>query len=502
MALPHLAFARRLAAAFIRAVEDVVVDEGGGVDQLHHHREVEMARADIAGGAAGEQRQRRAEALATALDGVGHVTLHRRVERSRLPPDPLLDRVKLGVDQFEGELQRVAGVGRGGMGFLHRRQDKGGAEEVKPGGGEFAGTYYEVAGVRTHRKAAGLPAALGIVLPPMRSPLLPCPECDGLSRREFLKTSLGGMAAVSAGGILLPGAAMAAPTPTSKSETLVASLYKTLSEEQRKAVCHPFDHPLRQEVDNNWHINKHSVGKFYSKDQQEMVRQIFVGLHSPEYAERVMEQVEHDNKSDGGFGGGAIALFGEPGSGKFEFVLSGRHGTRRCDGDSVEGAAFGGPIFYGHAPKQFNETPDHPANIYWYQAKRANEVFQMLDGKQRETALLTESRDEEAKDTVKLAGPGAKIAGLPVGSLSADQRAHVRKVMADVLAPFRKEDADEALKLIDASGFEKLHLSFYKNQDIGNDGVWDVWQIEGPSMIWYFRGKPHVHVWVHIKGAA
>lgn len=33
----------------------------------------------------------------------------------------------------------------------------------------------------------------------------------------------------------------------------------------------------------------------------------------------------------------------------FEFVLTGRHCTRRCDGDSVEGAAFGGPLFYGHA---------------------------------------------------------------------------------------------------------------------------------------------------------
>jgi hypothetical protein len=35
--------------------------------------------------------------------------------------------------------------------------------------------------------------------------------------------------------------------------------------------------------------------------------------------------------------------------------------------------------------------------------------------------------------------------------------------------------------------------------DIGNDGVWDVWQIEGPFMRWYFRGSPHVHTWVHVR---
>jgi hypothetical protein len=321
------------------------------------------------------------------------------------------------------------------------------------------------------------------------------------SRRDFIKTGLGGLAAASAAGLALPGSGMAAPTAASKSETLAATLYKSLSSEQRAAVCYAFDDPLRQKVDNNWHINKHSVGKFYSADQQQMIRDIFTGLHSPEYAAQVMQQVEHDNKGDGGFGGAAIALFGEPGTGKFEFVFTGRHVTRRCDGDSVEGAAFGGPIFYGHAPKTFNEAPDHPGNIYWYQAKRANEVFQMLDGKQREAALVANSRDEDATDTVKLSGKSAELPGLPVGSLSVDQRAHVRKVMADVLAPFRKEDADEAMKLIDP-GFDKLHLSFSNKEDIGNDGVWDVWQIEGPSMVWYFRGKPHVHVWVNVRANA
>src|SRR5213596_3336792 len=82
----------------------------------------------------------------------------------------------------------------------------------------------------------------------------------------------------------------------------------------------------------------------------------------------VLEQVEHDNSGAGGFGACSVALFGEPGTGKFEFVLSGRHVTRRCDGDSVEGAAFGGPIFYGHAALSDEEAADHPGNIYWYQA--------------------------------------------------------------------------------------------------------------------------------------
>jgi hypothetical protein len=285
------------------------------------------------------------------------------------------------------------------------------------------------------------------------------------------------------------------------SETLVTSLYKSLTEVQKQAVTFPFDHPLRSKVDNNWQITDKKLGQFFTPDQQAMVRELFMGLHSPEYAERVMKQVEHDS-GKAGLGGCAIALFGEPGTGKFEFVLTGRHVTRRCDGNSVEGAAFGGPIFYGHAAMSDNEAADHPGNVYWYQAVRANHVFKMLDGKQRELALLAEPREEQGTATVKLTGQRTGLPGIPVNELSRDQKEEVRKVMADVLAPFRKVDADEALKLVENNGFDDLHMAFYKNHDIGHDGVWDVWQIEGPAMVWYFRGAPHVHTWVHIRERA
>jgi hypothetical protein len=327
-----------------------------------------------------------------------------------------------------------------------------------------------------------------------------CTDCAGSSRRDFLKTTLAAAAATSIGGIPIIGRAADAVTKP-KSETLVATLSKSLTEPQRKALCFPWDHLLRTEVDNNWHVTEQHIGSFLDADQQQMVREIFLGLHSPEYAEKVFKQVE-DDSGKAGFGDSSIALFGEPGTGKFEFVLTGRHCTRRCDGDSTEGAAFGGPIFYGHAAQGFNEKPDHPGNAYWYQAVRANEVFQMLDGKQRAVALRNKGRMEQGSETVRLKGKTEGLPGIPLSELTHDQQGHVRKVMADLLAPFRKEDADEALKYIEAAGIEKLHMAFYKDQDIGNDGVWDVWQLEGPNMVWYFRGDPHVHVWVNVKAQA
>src|SRR5947207_13814236 len=280
-----------------------------------------------------------------------------------------------------------------------------------------------------------------------------CECCAGVTRRTFLKTTMVGAAAVSASPLsaLAGSQAEKVAAKRAKPETLVTTLYRSLSEEQKKSVCFSFDHPLRSKVDNNWMITDKKISSFFTKDQQAMIHEIFVGLHSPEYADKVVQQVEHDGGKEG-FGGCAIAVFGQPGSGKFEFVLSGRHVTRRCDGDSVEGAAFGGPIFYGHAAKSFNEPADHPGNVYWYQARRANEVFQMLDGKQRQMALLDEPREEKGTDTVKLTGKSTGLAGIPVGALSRDQKELVRKVMADVLAPFRKADADEAMKLIEKNG--------------------------------------------------
>ena len=322
------------------------------------------------------------------------------------------------------------------------------------------------------------------------------------TRRAFIKTS----AATAAGAALLPTASIQgtfAKTNQKKatSETLVKTLYDSLSPRQRDNVCFDFNHRLRHEIDNNWFIvRKHRIGDSYTKDQQAMIREIFMKMHSDEYADEVMRQVVDDG-GRGGFEECSVALFSKPNTGKFQFVLTGRHTTRRCDGDSVEGTAFGGPIFYGYAGESFYEKPHHPGNVYWFQAKRANNVFDMMDGKQRKLALLGESRGENGPKTVELTGKKKGLAGIPMSELSSDQKNEVLNVLDDLLLPFREADRKESLKLIEKSGFDHLHLSFYKNEDVGNDGVWDVFQIEGPHMIWYFRGDPHVHSWVHIKGS-
>jgi hypothetical protein len=346
--------------------------------------------------------------------------------------------------------------------------------------------------------------------------------CNEISSRRQLLRRATGVAAIGAAAStglfdLVVGrtasAADAAKTvakAASTSETLVAQLYGSLNEQQKKTLCFPFDHALRLKVDNNWTIVKQTIKDALNPDQCDLVKQIFMGLHSPEYAQKVFDQVEHDGGGkDTFYADCAVAMFGQPGDttagdgasdkSKFEFVLTGRHCTRRCDGNSGEGAAFGGPIFYGHAAKSFNEKADHEGNAYWFQALRANEVYKALDGKQQKLALLDAGRKEQGTKTVELTGKKQGLPGIPMSELTKDQQGLVQKTLADLLAPFRKADADEAMKLVEAGGMENLHMAFFKAGDIGNDGVWDVWQVEGPSMVWYFRGAPHVHTWVNIR---
>ena len=319
---------------------------------------------------------------------------------------------------------------------------------------------------------------------------MPNDQSGRMNRRQFVQTTGLGAVALATG---------AAGTPSASSETIVSQLYDSLSEDQRSKVTFPFDHPLRSKIDNNWHITPHRIGDFYSADQQAMIRDIFRGLHNPDFYDKVEYHIQEDA---GGLKNYSIALFGEPGTGQFEFVLTGRHCTARCDGDSVEGVAFGGPILYGHAANSFNEEPHHPDNVYWYQAKRANEVYQALDGKQRQMALLGDPRPEQATATIALNKRG-EVPGIPLSELSPDQKGLVEAVLDDLILPFRNEDREEVMKLIrDAGGIPALSMSFYKNMDIGSDGVWDVWQLESPTMLWYFRGAPHVHTWVNVRQRA
>ena len=327
-------------------------------------------------------------------------------------------------------------------------------------------------------------------------------------RRQFLQSSAAGLLAAGSGGLFsgallnVTQAAEAAKHPVA--ETAVRDLYATLTDVQKKSIAFAWDHKdsnrglLRTHVNNNWQITKPDVdSKFYTDEQKQIVRTIFEGLIHPDWHARYYKQIEDDN---GGFGlNQTIALFGTPDDENFEFVMTGRHMTLRCDGKQADHIAFGGPIFYGHdAGGSMSEAPDHPGNVFWEQALEANQVYQMLDGKQRKQAEVARTPNE---GDCAFRPAGEQRPGLPVSEMSADQQAALQKVLLKLIEPYRQSDRDEIVACLKKQGgLENCSLAFYTDNDLGKDRVWDNWRLEGPAFVWHFRGAPHVHVWVNIAG--
>lgn len=328
-----------------------------------------------------------------------------------------------------------------------------------------------------------------------------CPDCDVATNRRQFMGQAGGIA-LAAGGLhslSLPSHCMAAPTAV-PAETWVTELYKTLSDSQRKIVCLPFEHEKRFRISANWQITEPEIGSdFYSTEQRGLIDKILRSVTSEDGYQRFLRQMDDDA---GGIESYSIALFGQPGTGKFEWEMTGRHLTIRADGDSVENAAFGGPIVYGHG--EGDSESGLRGNVFAYQVKMANVVFLALDEQQRAKALLQQA---PAESDVALRGEQDGFPGIRIGELSSDQKDLVEMTIKIILAPYRESDVEEALRLLkQGGGLDNLRLSFYKTDadgepDLGEDGEWEIWRLEGPTFVWHFRGQPHVHTYVNIGQA-
>ncbi len=309
-----------------------------------------------------------------------------------------------------------------------------------------------------------------------------------VDRRQFFNVAGGATAAVALGG-LFQSHLFAGPTASSAAETAVTELYKTLSDKQKSTICFGFNHQLRSTIDANWNITKPEIGDdFYTDKQRTLIDQVVRGITSQDGYETIIHQMNDDA---GGMKAYSVAIFGEPGSGDFEFELTGRHLTLRADGNSVDKAAFGGPIVYGHGVEE-------PAdNLYFRQTQQTNEVFQALDADQMVKALVKTKAPKETAVAIK--GEGGSFEGIAVSELKDDQKQLVQKTLGVLLSPYRQEDRDEVMEIVkDSGGMDKLHMAFYQQGDLKSDKIWDMWRVEGPSFVWHFRGAPHVHAYINI----
>jgi hypothetical protein len=315
---------------------------------------------------------------------------------------------------------------------------------------------------------------------------------DSVDRRKFLRQAGGGAAALTVAGSL-PGLAFGRDAASAAtSETIVKHLYDSLTPGQKEAVCFGWDYDdgdrglLRTHVNNNWNITDSIVNSdFYTDDQRKMIRDIFEGIIHPDWHAKIDQQLDDDA---GGFGEEqSLAIFGKPGSDQFEFVMTGRHMTLRCDGNSADHVAFGGPIFYGHAADGFNEGPAHKGNVFWEQALAANGVYQMLDGKQRR---LAEAPHTPREGRAGFRGKAGEFDGIPIQELSSDQKEEVQKVLTKLIEPYRQPDRDEVLSCLKSQGGGWMAVTLHSTLMLtsvttgcGTTGGWKVRRLSGISAV-------------------
>jgi hypothetical protein len=328
-----------------------------------------------------------------------------------------------------------------------------------------------------------------------------CPECDGIDRRELLRYVSIAPAAIAVGASLKPAVARAAeevlPMPREwkpPAEALVKELYTSMTDDQKKSVCRPYDNAARLSVNPNRALDK-TIGTVYTKPQQELIERILRELSTGD--DISWKQISRGGTWDASktFGNTGANIFGDPIKGKYAFLFTGHHLTLRCDGEPTDGVAFGGPIYYGHTPNGYADN-----NVFSYQTKQAAKFYDALDKGQREKATIEKGNPGEGARSVKLPG---EPRGVGYKDLSGDQKELMSLVMRDLLSPFRKEDVDEVMAVIkQTGGMDKLQFAFfsenYEGSKTSEKQPWSFWRIEGPGFIWNFRVLPHVHTFVNI----
>ena len=192
----------------------------------------------------------------------------------------------------------------------------------------------------------------------------------------------------------------------------------------------------------------------------------------------------------------ARSIYGEPVEGKkFSLVFCGHHLTVRCDGNSEEATAFGGPLYYGHSPSGYART-----NVFFDQTKAVTERLRRARREAAKVAVMPGKWKDE-HGTIQPPKKDAAVPGLCFADMTRDQKELVEKVMKELVSPYRKEDGDEVMEIIKANGgMEKINLAFYQEGKNTDKEPWTYWRLEGPGFVWSFRALPHIHTFVYING--
>src|SRR5262249_39137598 len=126
----------------------------------------------------------------------------------------------------------------------------------------------------------------------------------------------------------------------------------------------------------------------------------------------------------------------------------------------------------------------------------AQRLLRSLDSGRRKQALVEEA---PVQTQIETQGPRGSFVGIPVAELPPDAKALAREIVERILATYPTDDVAYAEECLVANGgIDALFLSYYQHGEDGDIPEAQVFRLEGPSSVFYFRGYPHVHAFLNI----
>jgi hypothetical protein len=312
-----------------------------------------------------------------------------------------------------------------------------------------------------------------------------------MNRRTAIKA--GGLGVLAGTGLFggywfLPPEASRVIEPV---DVLARRLYTSLDAAQRADTCVSYDHPLRQYHNRGVWGGGREVFPGFSREQRGILTDLMHAGLSEEGRRRLPQE---DVTRWVGVNGMRVLICGDPTSPPYQVILSGVHLNLRLGGKSAEGAAFGGPQVYGD--QRGDERVGLPGNVYRDQFLIGQRLLRSLDDGRRKHAVLEEA---PVQTQIELQGRHGSFQGIPVAELTSESKAVTRELVERILSTYEPGDVAFARECLVANGgLDALSLSYYQHGQDGNIPEAQVFRLEGPAAVFYFRGYPHVHAFLNV----
>jgi hypothetical protein len=312
-----------------------------------------------------------------------------------------------------------------------------------------------------------------------------------MERREVIKwLGLGAIGTAAAFGgrrILLP------PSPSAMLDSvdrLAVRLFDSFDAEIRAASCFDYDHPLRQY--HNRGVTTGGVsGRWLGWEQRQILTDLLYAGLSEQGRKRIPEEMLINWS---GIHALDVLVCGNPRTPPYQIMLSGPHLNLRLGGRNREGVAFGGPQVYGD--QQGDGSQGLPGNHYRFQFQAAHRLFASLTLAEQRLALQPRA---PVQTQIEINGTDSAFVGVPVALLSENSKALARELVDGILSTYALQDVEYAWKCLDHNGgLDALYLSYYVDGEVSDSRQYQIFRLEGPAAVFYFRGYPHVHAFINV----